>query len=181
MSERAKLAPYLGRRNPRLVTLHRGGSLDNPTHRALAQWAADCADHVLGLFTAARPDDDRPATAIKLARRWARGEVSMSVVGPAAVAAHAAARETNGAASDVARAAGHAAATGHMADHELGPAFYALKAVAKTFPGDDDAVEQERRWQIEQLPSSIAGLVIDDMHLRSTKFRGAFQRGTPLK
>ena len=111
--------------------------LDDPEHRALARCSADCADHVLGYFTAARPDDDRPSTAIEAARRWARAEVTMTAARQAAYAAHAAARETDGAAADAARAAGHPAATAHMADHELGPAYYALKAVAKTFPGDD--------------------------------------------
>ena len=181
MSERGTPQPYSGRRNPRLVRLHRGGLLNDPTHRALALWAADCAHHVLGYFTATRPADDRPSLAIELARQWAQREITMSVAGPAAVAAHAAARETTGAASDAARAAGHAAATGHMADHELGPAFYALTAVAKTLPGDPAAVERERQWQIAQLPPTIADLVLDDMRLRSAKFRGAFEGGTPLK
>ncbi len=63
----------------------------------------------------------------------------------------------------------------------LGPAFYAVQAVGKTFPGDPAAVERERQWQIRQLPSSIADLVLDDMRLRSAKFRGAFESGAPLK
>lgn len=178
MSERKATVPHQGRRNPRLVTLRRGGLLDEQTHRMLSLWAADCAYHVLDHFTTARPVDDRPWRAIELARQWARREVTMTVVGPAAVAAHAAARDTSGAAKDAARAAGHAAATGHMADHELGPAFYALQAVTKTHPGDTAAVEQELRWQVQQLPSGIADLVLDDMRLRSAKFRGVFDSVT---
>lgn len=156
----------------------RGGLLDDETHRVLASWAADCAHHVLDHFTATRPDDDRPWQAIELARRWARREVTMAIAGPAAVAAHAAARDTTGAARDAARAAGHAAATGHMADHELGPAFYALQAVAKTHAGDAAAVERERQWQIQQLPPTITDLVLHDMQLRAAKFRGAFDSAT---
>lgn len=174
-------SPYRGRRNPHLVTVRRGGLLDDETHRMLALWAADCAHHVLEYFTAARPADDRPARAIEAARQWARGEVTMTVAREAAYAAHAAARGATGAASDAARAAGHAAATGHMADHELGPAFYALQATVRTFPGDPGAVERERKWQIRQLPPSIADLVLEDMRLRSTKFRGAFDRATTFK
>ncbi len=67
----------------------------------------------------------------------------MTAAREAAYAALAAARETDGAAADAARAAGRAAATAHMADHELGRTYYALKAVAKTFPAGDAAVERE--------------------------------------
>jgi hypothetical protein len=114
---------YAGRRDPRFVTIRRGGLLDDASHRLLVAWAADCAAHVLDLFTVARPGDDRPAAAIMTARRWAAGKVSTLVAREAAYAAHAAARDASGAAQHVARAAGHAVATAHMADHELGAAF----------------------------------------------------------
>ena len=165
---------YAGRRDPRFVTIRRGGLLDDAAHRLLAVWAADCAEHVLGLFTAARPGDDRPAAAIVTARRWAAGDVSVLVAREAAYAAHAAAREASGAAQHVARAAGHAAATAHMADHELGPAFFALCAVEAAAPGDPDAVTRERRWQRGQLPPDVAEMVLDDMRRRSGKFGSVF-------
>jgi hypothetical protein len=168
---------YAGRRDPRFVAVRRGGLLDDASHRLLAVWAADCAEHVLALFTTARPGDGRPAAAIEAARRWAAGDVSMHAAREAAYAAHAAAREVSGAAQHVARAAGHAAATAHMADHELGPAFYALRAVAAAFPDDPDAVTRERRWQRGQLPPDIAELVLDDMRRRAAKFRSAFGPG----
>ena len=44
-------------RDPRFVTIRRGGSLTDPDHHLLALWAAECAEHVLGLFEAARPED----------------------------------------------------------------------------------------------------------------------------
>lgn len=34
-------------RDPRLVTVRRGGSLTDSDHHLLALWAASCADHVL--------------------------------------------------------------------------------------------------------------------------------------
>lgn len=37
-------------RDPRLVTIRRGGSLTDGDHQLLALWAADCAAHVLDLF-----------------------------------------------------------------------------------------------------------------------------------
>ena len=59
-------------RDPRFITVRRGGTLEDDDHRLLAMWAADCAEHVLHLFERARPDDDRPRRAIELARAWAR-------------------------------------------------------------------------------------------------------------
>jgi len=141
----------------------------------LAIWAAACAEHVLGLYEVPHPHDIRPRNAIRAARSWASGEITMTTAREAAYAAHAAARESTGAASEAARAAGHAAATAHMADHELGPAYYALRAVAAAVP-DPEVTEQERRWQIDQLPDDIRNLVLDDMRRRAAKFRGAFDR-----
>ncbi len=37
-------------RDPRLITLRRGGTLTDEDHYLLAEWAAQCAEHVLHLF-----------------------------------------------------------------------------------------------------------------------------------
>ena len=47
-------------RDPRLVTVRRGGTLQDSDHHLLAFWAADCAQHVLHFFEHVRPGDDRP-------------------------------------------------------------------------------------------------------------------------
>src|SRR5215213_3276694 len=52
-------------RDPRFVTIRRGGTLTDTDHHLLALWAASCAEHVLGLFEAAGPDDPRPRRAIE--------------------------------------------------------------------------------------------------------------------
>ncbi|WP_407650192.1 putative immunity protein, partial [Deinococcus rhizophilus] len=49
----------------------------DPTHRALAQAAADDAGRVLPLFEATCPTDSRPREAIEAARAWARGEITV--------------------------------------------------------------------------------------------------------
>ena len=59
-------------RDPRFITVRRGGSLQDDDHHLLAVWAADCAEHVLHHFERARPGDDRPRRAIELGRAWAR-------------------------------------------------------------------------------------------------------------
>ncbi len=63
-------------RDPRFITVRRGGTLQDADHHLLAEWAADCAEHVLHHFEQARPKDDRSRRAIDLGRAWARGEVT---------------------------------------------------------------------------------------------------------
>jgi len=156
-------------RDPRFITVRRGGTLRDNDHHLLAVWAADCAEHVLPLFEEARPGDDRPRRAIDLGRAWARGEVSMTEARAAGGHANAAARELSGAARHAAFAAGQAGVVAHVAAHELGAAAYAIKAVwAASDEGERaDAGRQECRWQRAQLPDEIRELVLDDQRLRN--------------
>ena len=156
-------------RDPRFITVRRGGTLQDDDHRLLAIWAADCAEHVLPLFEKARPMDDRPRRAIDLGRAWARGEVTWAVARTAAGHANAAARDLRGAARHAAYAAGQAAAVGHVAAHELGAAAYAIRAV-KAAAADDEgeaAGRRECQWQRARLPREIRELVLDDQRLRN--------------
>src|SRR4051812_47527690 len=121
-------------RDPRLITVRRGGTLLDEDHHRLAVWAADCAEHVLRYFEAARPDDPRPRRAIELGRAWARGEVKMTESRTAAGHANAAARDLHGAPRHAGFAAAQAAAVAHVAAHELGAAAYAIKAARAAAP-----------------------------------------------
>ncbi|WP_420881702.1 putative immunity protein, partial [Rhodococcus sp. (in: high G+C Gram-positive bacteria)] len=85
-------------RDPRLVTIRRGGTLTDSDHHLLALWAASCAEHVLDLFEAVRPDDPRPRQAIEAARAWVRGEIAMMQARAAGGHAMGAARDLRGAA-----------------------------------------------------------------------------------
>ena len=156
-------------RDPRFITLRRGGTLTDSDHQLLALWAAACAQHVLHLFEAARPEDPRPGYAIQQARAWARGEVPMSEARTAGGHAMAAARDLSGAARFAAYAAGQAAVVAHVAAHELGAAAYAIKAARAAAPEGqgDGAGRLECRWQRDQLPEAIRGLVLDDQRLRN--------------
>jgi immunity protein 5 of polymorphic toxin system len=156
-------------RDPRLVTIRRGGTLTDPHHDLLALWAASCAEHVLGLFESARPGDPRPRQAIEYARAWVRGEVTMMRARAAGGHAMGAARDLRGAPRHAAFAAGQAGVVAHVAAHELGAAAYAIKAVRAAAPsgcGESDG-RQECRWQRDQLPEAIRELVLDDQRLRN--------------
>ena len=156
-------------RDSRFITVRRGGTLQDDDHRLLAIWAADCAEHVLGHFEQARPNDDRPRRAIELGRAWARGEIRWAEARTAAGYANAAARDLRGAARHAAYAAGQAAAVGHVAAHELGAAAYAIRAARAAVPEDESeaAGHLECQWQRAQLPDEIRELVLDDQRLRN--------------
>jgi Imm-5 like putative immunity protein len=156
-------------RDPRFVTIRRGGTLTDPDHQLLALWAASCAEHVLDRFESVRPEDQRPRHAIEQTRGWARGDITMSQARTAGGHAMAAARELSGAARHSAYAAGQAAVVAHVAAHELGAAAYAIKAARAAAPeGESDSAGRiECRWQRDQLPEAIRELVLDDQRLRN--------------
>src|SRR6478752_842823 len=73
-------------RDPRLVTVRRGGTLTDEDHHRLALWAAECAEHVLPLFETARPDDLRPREAIAAGQAAVVAHVAEHDLGAAAYA-----------------------------------------------------------------------------------------------
>lgn len=156
-------------RDPRFITIRRGGTLTDADHQLLALWAAACAEHVLPFFEAVQPSDSRPRQAIEKARAWARGEITMSEARAAGGHAMAAARDLKGAARHAAYAAGQAAVVAHVAAHELGAAAYAIKAARAAAPrGEEVSVgRSECHWQREQLPEAIRDLVLEDQRLRN--------------
>ncbi|MEO7001942.1 MAG: putative immunity protein [Ktedonobacterales bacterium] len=156
-------------RDPRLITVRRGGTLQDAEHHLLAVWAADCAQHVLHFFEQTQPNDDRPRQAIEQARAWARGEVTMTQARAAGGHAMGAARDLRGAARHAAYAAGQAACVAHVAAHELGAAAYAIKAARAAAPVEerDEAGRLECQWQRAELPNDIRELVFDDQMLRN--------------
>jgi hypothetical protein len=156
-------------RDPRFVTVRRGGTLLDADHRLLAVWAADCAQHVLHFFEQVQIDDDRPRQAIEQAHAWVRGEITMTQARTAAGHAMGAARALRGAAREAAYAAGQAAAVAHVAAHELGAAAYAIRAARAAAPEAErmEAGRLECEWQRAQLPREIRELVLDDQRLRN--------------
>lgn len=164
-------------RDPRFVTIRRGGTLTDEDHRLLAAWAALCAEHVLPLFEQDSPGDGRPRQAIEAARAWARGDMAWAEARKVAFAANAAARNRPEPAKFAAYAAGQAAAVGHAAAHELGAAAYAIRAARAAAPEEkrEDAGRKECRWQRQRLPAAIRELVLDDQRLRNALCWSVFQ------
>lgn len=139
------------------IAEHRGGPLTKKHHRLLMKWALECAGHVLSL--AGNNIDHRLTEALTLAEEWENCRIAAGVCMKASQEAHAAARETDDPVRKaIARSVGQAAATAHMADHSLGGAFYALRAV-KLAHAD---VQREKEWQYQKLagfPDPIAKIV----------------------
>jgi hypothetical protein len=142
-------------RDKRFIAEHRGGPLKKEQHYQLITWACDCAEHVLPLF--GKTIDDRLKNALLIGRVWAQGNASVGDAMKGSLTAHAVARESSDpTAIAVARSVGQADATAHMADHALGAAWYAVKAVNHAGKSTDE----ERKWQDEQLPHEIKDLVL---------------------
>ncbi|WP_434992219.1 putative immunity protein [Arthrobacter sp. Ld5] len=157
-------------RDPRLVSIRRGGLLSEADHQLLALWAATCAEHVLGLFEDSNSEDGRPRAAVEAARAWARGEAKMMVT--RAIGGHAmgAARFLHGAPRFAAYASGQAACVAHVPEHDLGAAAYAIKAAAAAASRDQerDVARTERDWQRQQIPGHLRSLVLEDQSRRNS-------------
>ena len=160
-------------REPRLVTIRRGGTLTDEDHRRLALWAALCAEHVLHLFEAEAPGDRRPRAAIDGARAWAGGRLTMMEARARGGHAMGAARPLRGGPRFAAYAAGQAACVGHVPEHDLGAAAYAIKAVRAAESAS--AGRRERDWQRDQLDERIRTLVLEDQARRNAICWGVFE------
>ena len=164
------LMPILPKeRDPRLITIRRGGTLTDEHHHLIAEWALVCAEHVLPLFERERPDDSRPRDAITVGRAWIRGELRMKDAHQAAFVANAAARGVSDPAKFAALSAGQAVAVAHVAAHDLGAAAYAIRAVVASSPTNMAADKRirERDWQRDRIPVQLRELILDDQQNRS--------------
>jgi hypothetical protein len=131
-------------------------TLDEADRRVLAVWAAACAERTLPLFETHAPGDGRPRDAVEGLRAFARGELRIGPVRALAAAAHSAARDVGDpSAVAAARAAGHAAATAHMAAHARGVPAYGALAVALAVPDDPAGAEGHVAWAMRLASPSV--------------------------
>ena len=100
--------------------------------KTLRLFAADCAEHVLGIYERVCPKDDRPRKAIQAARDFANGLIDRNAAHAAANAAYSAAEAVD--AASYASYAAHAAA-------------YSADAAYATYAAD----AAEKEWQFKRL------------------------------
>lgn len=163
-------------RDARFVAEHRGWPLKKEQHQQLIRWACDCVRHVL-LFLS-EDVDERLKHALKVAWEWEAGNASVGDARNAAFGAIAVANESeNPTKIAIARAVGHAVATAHMADHASGWAEYALKAIIFEW----GSIDEERRWQNEQLPPEIKELVLSSREMKSKSWNTSFEKAQKIK
>ena len=153
-----------------------GGTLGNSTQeqellRAVALWAADCAERALPIFEQHRPTDSRPRAAIEASRDFGHGKKRDKQLRILALAALRAGKDVDEPSQYAARAASLAAAVAYthtdlstglqgvrQARHVLGPTVYAALAL-EVAGGEstigDDAVHQG----IASAPSGVHTLL----------------------
>lgn len=139
--------------------------LDMDELRAIAGYAADCAERVLPIFQRGVPGDPRALDAINGARAFADGGRRTMALRSLAMAAFRAARDApTPAAAEAARAAGAAAASAHLhplasADqvkHIPGAAAHTVRA-AELDAGDDVTVGAHAvAAAVRRAPSTVA-------------------------
>ncbi|MEP6863761.1 MAG: putative immunity protein [Deltaproteobacteria bacterium] len=136
--------------------------------RAVAGYAADCAQVVLEIYEQAHPGDLRPREAIDAARAFARAGARGNPLRDAAWAAHKAAREAKTpAANEAARAAMlaasaaylHPLADAHQVKHILGAAAHAARAT-EILGGDDREVAVKQLAEARQYASAAVVAVL---------------------
>jgi hypothetical protein len=134
---------------------HRGGPLSKENHRQLSKWARRCVLHVLAKLD--REDiDKRLKEALHTAEQWEKSLIPTGDAMKASLKAHSVARESRDPVMKmIARSVGQAVATAHMADHSLGAAYYALKAVKVS----NKNIEKEKEWQNKILPQELKTIV----------------------
>lgn len=131
-------------------------TLSDAERRLVAEWAAACAERVLALFEAERPDDMRPRAAIARARAFAAGEQNAAAgIRARFGGGNATAGLGSSAAAAAARAAGQASAVCHMGAHGLGAAAYAVQAARRAARDGEAAAEAEIAWQLARLSPPV--------------------------
>ena len=153
------------------------GKLGNSTQeqellRAVALWAADCAELALPVFESRHPADNRPRQAIEGGRDFGRGKKRDKALRVVALAALKAGKGVDEPSKYAARAATLAASVAYthtdlqtglpgirQARHVLGSAVYAALAFETVAGGDPKVGDDVARRAIESAPGEVRYLL----------------------
>ena len=140
--------------------------------RAVALWAADCAEQALSIFESHHPSDTRPREAIRGGREFGLGKKRDKNLRIVALAALKAGKEVDEPSKYAARAATLAASvafthtdlqTGlqgvRQARHVLGPAVYAALAFETEAGGDPRVGDAVVHRAMESVPTEVRHLL----------------------
>ena len=145
-------------RNKKWVLEHRGGLLKIDQHKQLVKWSIECVNHLLPLLN--NNINEKIINAITIGNNWIIGKAN---TGDAIKISREIIKYVKTLNEEleilITRAAGHAVATAHMADHSMGPVYYGIKAIKI----NGGSVDFEIKWQIEHLPNDIRELVLNGL------------------
>ena len=142
-------------RNKNWILEHRGGNLKIDQQIQLMKWSINCVNHLLPLLN--NNINEKIINAINIGNNWILGKVkTIDVINCSREIIKYVKTLDNKLEIAITRAAGHAIATAHMAEHSMGPVYYGIKAIKI----NDGNVETEINWQIEHIPKDIKDLVV---------------------
>lgn len=145
-------------RDKKWILEHRGGLLKIDQQKQLMKWAVECVNHVLPLLN--NNINEKIINAITAGNDWITGKANTGDAIKSTREIIKYARTLNNKPEAlITRAAGHAAATAHMADHSLGTVKYCLDAI-KSIGG---SIEKEREWQIKNIPDDLKELILEGL------------------
>ena len=145
-------------RDKKWILEHRGGCLSNEQHKQLMKWAINCVNHLLPLLN--NNINEKIKETINIGNDWINEKAkTIDAINKSREIIKYVKTLDNELEITITRAAGHALATAHMADHSMGPVFYGLKAIKIT----GGSIESEINWQKKNISNDIKELVLEGL------------------
>jgi hypothetical protein len=120
----------------------------------MCKYALALAKHILEFVQYENIDDAIIQEGFKTNEEWQRGNARMHDVRQIGFRIHQMAKENDNLLMQTSlRVVGQAVATGHMKEHAMVASDYAIKVINIKYPNDLNAVQQERKWQIDTINS----------------------------
>ena len=129
---------------------------DEATQVDLAKWSIEIAKHILDTVDIDYNSIDEIVEGFRINKSWQTGRAGMHDVRQAGFKIHKLARECDNQIHTAAlRVAGQAVANGHMREHAMVTADYAVKTIGLLTSNDVDAITRERAWQYNELKKIV--------------------------